>query len=489
MTSPFPQIATPPQTNAQVLVNEALDALKAGAVYAKAYQTSSGLTWGYYGGRWGGFSIAAGTLTLTANDTNDIVVEIATGDISVGVGSDSLWDDSDYLRVYRLTTDGTGVTAEEDHRAGPGGVYSGGGGVTIDTDGTLAGNSDAVVASQKATKTYVDAKVAGLSWKQAVRAASTGPVTLSSAVENGDTLDGVTLATGDRILLKDQGTASQNGIYIVAASGAPSRATDADSGAELVNASVYVSEGTTNADTQWTCTTNAPITPGSTSLAFAQLSTGSSAASGISVTDSGGYYTGSDVEAILQEIGAALASAGGGSVGTPKTISATFSRPANTTAYSAGKVLADATSGATMLAFSSVGASNGGGFTLKQVILKDSAINSSGSAYPDFMLHLFSAALGTPLNDGANFDLSDSEVLTLIGSVPIYGQSDAFVTNITAGEGSGASGNRVVYVNGLDTLIVCGGSTTSVYAVIECLNAWTPVSGESFQIDLVGFQH
>ncbi|TIV70588.1 MAG: DUF2793 domain-containing protein [Mesorhizobium sp.] len=144
----------------------------------------------------------------------------------------------------------------------------------LDTDGTLAANSDTKVATQKATKTYVDAKVAGLSWKQAVRAATTGAGTLASSFENGDTVDGVVLATGDRILIKNQSTGSENGIYTVNASGAPTRATDADSGAELVNASVYVSEGTTNADTQWTCTTNAPITVGSTSLAFAQLTSG-----------------------------------------------------------------------------------------------------------------------------------------------------------------------------------------------------------------------
>lgn len=152
----------------------------------------------------------------------------------------------------------------------------------LDTDGALAANSDTKVATQKATKTYVDAKVAGLSWKQAVRAATTANGTLATAFENGDTVDGVVLATGDRILIKNQSSGAENGIYVVAASGAPARATDADSGAELVNATVYVSEGTTNADTQWTCTTNATITPGSTSLSFAQLATGGGNFDGLS---------------------------------------------------------------------------------------------------------------------------------------------------------------------------------------------------------------
>lgn len=150
-----------------------------------------------------------------------------------------------------------------------------------DTDGTLAANSDSRLATQKATKTYIDTKVAGLSWKQAVRAATTANGTLATAFANGQTIDGVTLATADRILIKNQSTGADNGIYIVAASGAPARATDADAGSELVNATMYVSEGTTLADTQWTCTTNAPITIGSTSLAFAQLTSGGGAVSSV----------------------------------------------------------------------------------------------------------------------------------------------------------------------------------------------------------------
>lgn len=152
-------------------------------------------------------------------------------------------------------------------------IFNGTTGKLLQDGGTLL--------SELATQAYVDSLVQGLSWKKSVRAASTGNGTLASAFENGDTLDGVTLVTGDRILLKNQSTGSENGIYTVNASGAPTRATDADTGAELVNATVYVSEGTTLADTQWTCTTNAPITVGSTSLAFAQLSSGGGAVTSV----------------------------------------------------------------------------------------------------------------------------------------------------------------------------------------------------------------
>lgn len=132
-------------------------------------------------------------------------------------------------------------------------------------DGTS--NTDAV------TKQQLDSAVRGLSWKQAVKAASTTNGTLATAFVNGQTLDGVTLATNDRILLKNQTTASENGIRVVAASGAPARAVDADSSAELDSATVSVQQGTVNADTVWTQTANAP-TVDSTSLVWAQVGAG-----------------------------------------------------------------------------------------------------------------------------------------------------------------------------------------------------------------------
>jgi phage-related tail fiber protein len=147
---------------------------------------------------------------------------------------------------------------------------------------TPSGSSDA------ATKAYVDAAINGLDWKASVRVASTANVTIASELENGDTIDGVTLATGDRVLLKDQSTASQNGIYVVVASGAASRATDCDADAEVTGGfAVWVNEGTANGDTGWVLTTNDPITVGSTSLTFTQFNSGSvTAGAGLTKTGS-----------------------------------------------------------------------------------------------------------------------------------------------------------------------------------------------------------
>lgn len=145
-----------------------------------------------------------------------------------------------------------------------GGLLTAGGGVT--------GLPAPVGTSDATNKAYVDAIAAGLKWKQSVIAATTANGTLASAYENGDTIDAVVLATGDRILLKDQTTATENGIYIVAASGAPTRATDADSGTELVSAAVFVSKGTANADRAFVCTNDA-ITLGVTNIVFTGFAT------------------------------------------------------------------------------------------------------------------------------------------------------------------------------------------------------------------------
>ena len=160
----------------------------------------------------------------------------------------------------------------------------------LDTDTTLAANSDTKLPTQKAIKTYVDNALTGLRWKASVRAATTANGTLASAYANGQTIDGVTLATGDRILLKNQTSGSENGIYTVNASGAPSRASDMDTSAEALQATVFVQEGTTNADTQWTCTNNS-VTLGTTALVFAQVSgAGTYTADGTTITLTGNSF-------------------------------------------------------------------------------------------------------------------------------------------------------------------------------------------------------
>lgn len=146
--------------------------------------------------------------------------------------------------------------------------------------------ADATSATDLVTKQQLDAAIAGLSWKQPVRLASTTNGTLATAFANGQTLDGVALVTGDRILLKDQTTQTENGIYVVTA-GAPTRATDADSTAELQAAAVYVTSGTVNGDKAFTQTTDNP-TIGSSNIVWAQIGGGTlpTAGNGLTLTGS-----------------------------------------------------------------------------------------------------------------------------------------------------------------------------------------------------------
>ena len=143
-------------------------------------------------------------------------------------------------------------------------------------------------ATSLASKEYVDAVKTGLDFKDSVRLATTANGTLGSAFANGQSVDGTTLSTGDRILLKNQTTGSENGIYTVNASGAPTRATDFDENAEVTSgAFVFVEAGTQNADSGFVLTTDGTITVGSTALAFTQFSGAGSFTAGDGLTRTG----------------------------------------------------------------------------------------------------------------------------------------------------------------------------------------------------------
>lgn len=152
----------------------------------------------------------------------------------------------------------------------------------------ITGLADPTSAQDAATKNYVDAVKTGLDVKQSVRAATTAPGTLATAFANESVVDGVTLATGDRILIKNQTDASENGIYVVNASGAPTRAADANSNAEVTAGMfTFVAEGTANADSGWVLTTNDAITLGTTELVFAQFSGAGQVTAGDGLTKTG----------------------------------------------------------------------------------------------------------------------------------------------------------------------------------------------------------
>lgn len=176
-----------------------------------------------------------------------------------------------------------------------------------DLNGQRAINAgDASAPTDLVTLQQLQAAQRGVDWKDSVRAASTGTIVIASP---GTTIDGVTMAAGNRFLAKDQTAGAENGIYVWNGAAVPAtRAVDADANAEVTaGLAVTSTEGTTNADKAWILTTNDAIVVGTTALAFTQLggaSTPYTAANGLLLTgqafsvvaDTGVLVTGSGVK-------------------------------------------------------------------------------------------------------------------------------------------------------------------------------------------------
>jgi len=145
---------------------------------------------------------------------------------------------------------------------------------TITSLGTPSNATDA------ANKSYVDTQISGLSslYKyRTVHAASVADVTISSAPSS---IDGHTLTSLDRVLLKNQSTQSENGLYVFNGTGsALTRTTDSNAWDEITGALVYVEQGNTQADTRWFCTSNSGGTLGSTAITYVQDASGAISAS------------------------------------------------------------------------------------------------------------------------------------------------------------------------------------------------------------------
>ena len=143
-----------------------------------------------------------------------------------------------------------------------------------------------VNATDAATKSFVESTAQGLDVKDSCVAATTANITISTALNSGDSLDGVTLANGNRVLVKDQSTASENGIYVVGSS--PARATDLAAGADAAGMFTFIEQGTVNADNGFVCSSNkGSAVVGTNSLAYAQFSGAGSVTAGDGLQKSG----------------------------------------------------------------------------------------------------------------------------------------------------------------------------------------------------------
>jgi hypothetical protein len=187
-------------------------------------------------------------------------------------------------RLLFIANEGTAVLTVDDVDVGGGTGIVIAPGVTVvaQVDGTninlvmSSGNADAVS-----------------DWKESVRCATNAAGTLATSFENGDTVDtSITLATGDRILIKDQATASENGIYTVNASGAPTRAVDFVNPLVSGGAAVVVEEGTANADTIWGVTNDGDVDVGTDNITFAALGGGGGVTTLVGLSDTPANFTG-----------------------------------------------------------------------------------------------------------------------------------------------------------------------------------------------------
>lgn len=182
--------------------------------------------------------------------------------------------------------------------------------------------AEPTLSTDAATKNYVDSVAQGLDVKASAVVTTTANITLSGT----QTVDGVALVAGDRVLVKNQTTASANGIYVVAA-GAWTRATDADTWAKLVSAFVFIEKGTVGADTGWVSTIDQGGTLGSTAVTFSQFSGAGTYTAGTGLTLTGTQFSITNTAVTAGSYGAAS-----------KTLTATVNAQGQLTAVAASDI-------------------------------------------------------------------------------------------------------------------------------------------------------
>ena len=201
----------------------------------------------------------------TVQNANKVIAGPTTGSDAAPTFRALVAADIPSLAHTKISDFDTGVQANRlDQMAAPTGS------VSLNSQ-TITNLADPVNAQDAATKSFVEATAQGLDVKDSCVAATTANITISTALNNGDTLDGVSLSTNDRVLVKDQSTASENGIYIVGSS--PARADDLAAGADAAGFFTFVEQGTVNADNGFVCTSNkGSAVVGTNNLTIAQFS-------------------------------------------------------------------------------------------------------------------------------------------------------------------------------------------------------------------------
>jgi hypothetical protein len=220
-------------------------------------------------------------------------ITIGSDSISLG-GSRTDINGLTSLDVDFLTLDGNEITSTNTN--GNISLNPNGSGVVDVNNSRISNVTDPTQAQDAATKAYVDAVKQALDIKDSVHVATTANITLSGT----QTIDGIAVEAGDRVLVKNQTAGADNGIY-VAAAGAWSRATDANASSEVTPGMfVFVEEGTANGDNGFVLTTDAPITLDTTSLTFTQFSGAGQITAGDALSKSGNTLNVNDDNVTLE---------------------------------------------------------------------------------------------------------------------------------------------------------------------------------------------
>ena len=238
--------------------------------------------------------VDAGVLTGATSVTSTAFVGDITGDVTGNADTATKITSITNSNIVQLTSSQTLTNKTLTSPVFDTGVS----GTAIKDEDTFASDSNTHLATQQSIKAYVDSVAQGLNVKDSCAVATTANITLSGE----QSIDGVTTSTS-RILVKNQSTASQNGIYVTAA-GAWARATDFDAPSEVASSFVFISGGTAGADTGWVCT-NEPesVAVGTDGITFSQFSDAGHITAGTGLTKSGNSININATQSTITSIG------------------------------------------------------------------------------------------------------------------------------------------------------------------------------------------